>query len=498
MKEGKIIFFVFVFLNILILGIIFGRAAGEVSAVSSVSIGSVQILVETFDGDTTNFTGLNNSLLENISGVVLEKTSYGKVEFNENLDLVASSTNNQVDFDSHLSISSNLIDIDNLEISYLEKNVSLVLYGISFVNPTIMKGAVVCDDCILINYSGGEYSFTSDSFEGAYYLVEGEYCGDLVCNNGETTATCLGDCPAVVVDPGTGGGGGGGGGGSSSTNGTSIIPDVAPIGGDFYLEPNFLALELKKGTYFQKDIKIVNNGTQDLTINVFSTGVQKFVFPEARLFTVKAGENYTLRLNIYVSTARIADVYVGKVIFQTGDLRRDVHAILNIAERRALFDIRTEVLKKYVAPGGRVRANVSIINMGDLRDFDVSLEYKILDFDNKEYSLKKEDFAMNRTHQDLFFLESPTDLPIGRYLFYSKVSYEVDDVSASSYDTFVIESISYLAWIIVLAILVLIIVWIIIFLWKKREKEEDKPKKPKFGTVLVDRPKRKLKVPEIG
>jgi len=45
----------------------------------------------------------------------------------------------------------------------------------------------------------------------------GEYCGDEICNNGETCSSCVNDCGICSVSPpsgdsGSSGGGGGGGG----------------------------------------------------------------------------------------------------------------------------------------------------------------------------------------------------------------------------------------------------------------------------------------------
>ena len=58
------------------------------------------------------------------------------------------------------------------------------------------------------------------------------YCGDLVCNNGESCSTCSNDCgacPVVIVNPPAGGGGGGGGGGGTPSGGsTSNAGKVAP------------------------------------------------------------------------------------------------------------------------------------------------------------------------------------------------------------------------------------------------------------------------------
>ena len=79
-------------------------------------------------------------------------------------------------------------------------------------------------------------------------------------------------------------------------------------------------------------------------------------------------------------------------------------------------------------------AKVFILNLGNLQNIDVELEYDVRDFDGNTYTSKKESFVINESHKKELFLKIPIDIKIGGYVFYSKVSYE--DISASSYDTF--------------------------------------------------------------
>ncbi|PIO00923.1 hypothetical protein COT60_03165 [Candidatus Pacearchaeota archaeon CG09_land_8_20_14_0_10_30_9] len=198
---------------------------------------------------------------------------------------------------------------------------------------------------------------------------------------------------------------------------------------------------------------MTNNGTNPLTITISITGLENFIFPEVLQFSLSPGESKNLRLDIYVSSARPADVYIGKIFFRSSQLTKEANVILQVKEADALFDIRTEMLKKYIPPGGRVRANISLINKGDLRNFDVHLEYKIIDFNQNVYTIKKEDFAIEQYYNNVFFLDLPSNISIGDYLFYSQVSYK--NVSASSYDTFVVEEISAISWFILMIIIII-------------------------------------------
>jgi hypothetical protein len=453
-------------------GFIFALSEG--GSISEATINVFEIRYETFDGDTTEFSDYNEEELSNLSGIILEKTLYGKVEFGENLDIMSMDGGDMiVDFDADLNISDNLINVDEYNLPGINKSAVLYIYGLDFVEPLIYHNGVECTTCTLLDYSAGILRFSTTEFEGAYYVMEGgEYCGDGICNNGEDCNNCPGDCGECEGGGDEGGDTGdiGGGGGGDIPPVDDITGDIIPGEFDFYLDPTTFSVEMGKGTYYRKVITVTNNGTKDLPISVYVEDLGDFIFPEVRFFMLAPGESRDVRLDIYVSNQRFADVYVGKIRFQTSLVTRYTKAILNVKERDALFDIRTEVLKKYVNPGSRVRANISLINMGDLRNFDVELEYKIIDFDKNVYTLKKEDFAISRTYRDTFYLDVPKDIPIGDYLFYSKVTYPPSNVSASSYDTFVVEKISYLSWILLIIIILLIMYFV--YRWYKSKRYE--------------------------
>ncbi len=457
----EFLFFLLLLLNISLIFAITGFATEQISP-SNVTVQPFVVLRDSYDGVSSNFTGLNESILRNMSSVVLENTTYGKIEFNENLDLVTMGGSNlTVNFDRDINISDNLIYVDNYYLPGINKSANLSLYGITLTTPVIYHNAVVCTDCTLISYSSGIYKFKVDSFSGPYYLREGSVspvCGNGVCESGESTSTCPSDCPS------SGGGGGGGGGGSAAKE--TQIPTTGNSQYDFSVNPSFFQVRMNKGTYYQKKINVTNNGTNALTIFISVEGLEKFIFPEVGSFTLKAGESKLLRFDIYVSSSRPSDVYTGKINFKASQLRKESQVVLQVLERDAFFDIRTQVLKKYIPPGGRVRANISLINMGDLRNFDVQLEYKIIDFDKNEYTLKKEDFAIEKYYNNIFYLDLPKNMSIGNYLFYSKVRYK--NVTASSYDTFVVEEISTFSWIL-LIIIILIAIYLVYRIYRGKK-----------------------------
>ena len=442
----------------------FSFSVAESSFPSKVVVNGLNIIYDKFDGNTTNFNLYNETQLRNLTNAVLEITQYGEVSFLEPLDIVSMAGSDwTVDFNSDLNISSNLINVNDGNLPGINKSAVLVLRGLTYTDPVIYHNAVNCTDCNIISYINGTLTFNVSSFNGVYYAVENPtlpYCGDGVCNGGETSTTCPADCPTT---PTTGGGGGGGG---ATTSPTTTNETTTVSGADFYVTPTLSEIKMGKGTYFQKIINVTNNGTVNLSINIGVSGIENYAFPSIRAIYLEPGQSKNVRFDIYVSKDVPSNVYLGRFLFSGGGILRDSKVILQVTEVNALFDMRTIVLNKYVNPGGRVRANITVVNMGDLRNFDVNLVYQALDYDKKSYTLKKEQFAINVNHEGVYFLDLPENMKVGNYVFYSVVSYK--DVNATSYDTFVVENVSYIFWII-LIIIILILMWLT-YRWYLRRK----------------------------
>ena len=124
----------------------------------------IEIKASFFDGDSTDFTVGGNSALKNITNMTLEKSIYGKIIFTELIDLTqdVQSTkeddpeySRQIDLDSNVIISHNLIEINIANLPSLNKPAILYLYNLDFNNPRILRNNEVClsSICQIISYS---------------------------------------------------------------------------------------------------------------------------------------------------------------------------------------------------------------------------------------------------------------------------------------------------------------------------------------------------------
>ena len=65
-------------------------------------------------GDTTNFTILSYEEIQNLSNIILENTNFGKVVFNQNINITADSnfSDTTLNLDANVNISSDHIEIN--------------------------------------------------------------------------------------------------------------------------------------------------------------------------------------------------------------------------------------------------------------------------------------------------------------------------------------------------------------------------------------------------
>jgi hypothetical protein len=129
-------------------------------------------IADTYDGDTTDFSKLNESDLECVF-LVLEKTEHGKIEFIDCVDL-----RNVVDFDNYAGIQNGIAGINsNVFPSFKNKRANISFYNLNFpkipaiyysesftLNPVLIND--ICSICSSVRYNTdtGFLEFQAESF----------------------------------------------------------------------------------------------------------------------------------------------------------------------------------------------------------------------------------------------------------------------------------------------------------------------------------------------
>ncbi len=212
---------------------------------------------------------------------------------------------------------------------------------------------------------------------------------------------------------------------------------------DFIVDTDLIKVSVKQGDTIRESIDVMNIGDVALDIDIELKDIRKFIAISENSFSLEPGKVKTVNLDIFARENEIPDAYIGRIIIQGDGITKIINVIIEVKERKPMFDILTKVSEKKLKPGDKVQADIRIVNMGDLEHIDVLLYYSIKNLEGKIITYREESLAIDKELSVVKTLEIPDDIQEGKYLFYSKVSY--DDVIAASVDIFEVEKVELLA-----------------------------------------------------
>jgi len=127
---------------------------------NSTGIKTLTVIINSeFTGNTTDFSNVNMS---NISNLIIDKPSFGMINFTQNVNL-----KNGTHLNNNVNISYNRIFINSTAAPDLNKSAKLTLYNLNFTTPQILKDGSVCSDCTEESYNAsgnGNLIFNVTSF----------------------------------------------------------------------------------------------------------------------------------------------------------------------------------------------------------------------------------------------------------------------------------------------------------------------------------------------
>jgi hypothetical protein len=124
-----------------------------------------------YDGSTTDFSAVSN--FSNIQNMIMEKIGYGKIVFNENINV-----QNSISIDPPGTIiAQNRAMINSTRLPMLNRSANISLYNITLNNPTILRDGAECSGsvCTLIDYMNDVFEFSVTHF--SEYSTQGR-CDD--------------------------------------------------------------------------------------------------------------------------------------------------------------------------------------------------------------------------------------------------------------------------------------------------------------------------------
>jgi hypothetical protein len=115
--------------------------------------------VTSFNGVTSNFSNLSIAQLMNYSGLILENTSNGKIEWNGITKVYGAN------FDSYIRLLPNLVSVNASALdTTINTSTNISIYNIFIVSPWVFRDGVRCTNCSILSNNGSTIIFTAPSF----------------------------------------------------------------------------------------------------------------------------------------------------------------------------------------------------------------------------------------------------------------------------------------------------------------------------------------------
>ncbi len=383
-------------------------------------------------GESTDFNKSSFEDIQNLSGIVLENTSTGKILFNTAINLTDDSTytDNELNLDINTNISSNFISINTTALGNFNKSATLSLYNLTFTNPRVLRDGSACPAaiCTEVSYSSGTFVFNVTYFSNY----------------------SAGETPSEAGETPSGGGGGG-----------------ARIA--FVIDKNQISVSMNPGQVKEERITITNTGSDIINIKIDNLFTD-FIAKGEDTITLNPGESKKIPFYIVARVDTVPDLYLGKITISSGSVKKEVLIAVEVESKGILLDVRAEILDGYkkVLPGENILAEMRLFNLGGPEGRkDVLIEYMIRDYDNNTITIETESLAIQTQASFVKAIDIPEKTKTGNYVLYVRAIY--NGYVASSSDNFEVVSSKatqrekvYIVIIIILSIILALTIYLII------------------------------------
>ncbi len=414
-------------------------------------------------GNSTGFIKYTYEDLQGLSSIVLENTLYGKIRFNQAINITNDRINsdNLLDLDSNSQVSSNRIELNVTELPNFNTSATLWLYGLSFTNPRILREGVICptDECIKESYSGGILRFYVNHL-GIYSAEETPY-----------------------TPPSTGGGGGGGG--SSSTEVYDDTPIIDIVEDNITLISDEIKVSLNPGETIFQDFYLMNAYDGIVEADISFVGIENFVSVSETNIILPYQEIKALKLNFSIPKDTPPDNYVGKILVKSNGVIYESVISIDVQSVESLFDVRLEMDEEKLPanPGSYIWFKTLIYNLGGDEDVEAYLEYSIKD-SSGGVIFEGEDLVLVGDYLEKEGkIKLPRDISDGKYVLSTKIGYEGKTaVTSVSFD--IQRRKLPKIWKILIPILVIfLLLFILWFIGKKDEKKRKREQEKKHESL---------------
>ena len=285
---------------------------------------------------------------------------------------------------------------------------------------------------------------------------EGGYCCSSLCSSSSCPTTSPG-----TGGGGTAGGGGGGGGGSGFAyvcnedwecgdwsdceNGLQTrqcelqkVPQraqEAPCASsdnppessrscetEFGVSPGAIKEHLKLGASKIQKIRIKNPSSSPVSFDLNVETLDDFVFLSDTSFTLEGFQEKEIEMSI---VGRKLGSYFGELQVVGNGAKKAISIVIEVESEQVLFDAKIDIPagNKVVAPGGDLRAQITLLNVGPPRKVDVTTTFIIKDRRGAVLYESSETFAVEKQTSFVKVFKVPPSLQPDDYLAFIEVRY---------------------------------------------------------------------------
>ena len=337
-------------------------------------------------------TNLSSSNVFNVTDFFMRNV-YGKFNFTNATDLSAGA-----DLNKYSNISFNKIELNSTAVGVLNKSASLGLYNLNFGDPRILRNHVTCPSTVCsMDYYNISTARRNLTFNVTHFTIfsseETPVPGPVIVTGGEGIGAGVGG-PMKIVRK-------------------------------FEVDRDLLKIKLKQGETREEKLVITNGGDVKLNFSINVIGVEDLVLVMDDSFVLQPKESKEVTLYLSASDEQPVKLYTGKLLITAGYVVKVMGVIIDVTKKKPLFDVGVEVhnVTKKVLRGEYVEADITMINVGDLKKVDVTINYAIRDIDGNVINFREETMAVDGRLSVTRRLKLPEDVEYGNYLFHVELTY---------------------------------------------------------------------------
>ncbi|MFH1787277.1 MAG: hypothetical protein ABH811_00575 [archaeon] len=398
-------------------------------------------LKETMKGESTDLLDYTYEDLQNLSGIIFERPNFGKIVFNEIINVTDDDNpeDNKLDLDSNINISFNRIELNSTSLNNFNKSATLYIYNLSFSDPRILRDGEICPSfiCTKLSYSGGTLMFNVTGFS--------------VYSSEET--------PTSEIPSGSGGGGG---------RGISVKKNQLD------LDVNKILVSLKQEETTKKEIILRNTGNKKLKINLQPLEIEDFIKVSESDFELNVGESKKIILDIIAGEDVVPEMYFGKLLIRGESIEKEVLILIEIESKKSLFDVKLDISEEYleVLPGSVLPLEISLYNLGNIKKIDVLAKMILLNSEGKEIVSKSRSIAIETQVSFIEKFKIPDNVIPGDYVVYFRLDYEGEVATATTWISVIREKseLSKIIFYIIICLFIAMIIFLLFFILYKMKK----------------------------